>query len=345
MTEKIARETSGGGRGERLLVVGPAWVGDMVMAQSLFIALKRRDPDCEIDVLGPAWSTPLLARMPEVRSALVLEVGHGETGVRKRWRLGRRLVGHYDRAIVLPRSMKSALVPFFARIPRRVGFTGEQRYGVLTERRRLDRTVLDQTVKRFVALGLPPEDSQASIPYPKLRVDPARQRQLRSQYGLDAPLIALMPGAEYGPAKQWPLTHFGAVASAMVARGYQVVVLGGPKEGPAGERIAEGRVGVINLCGSTSLTDAVDLLGACDQAISNDSGLMHVAAAVGTHLQAVYGSSSPHYTPPLTGAADIHWLDLACSPCFERTCPLGHTRCLKEIEPERVERSLIAVTR
>lgn len=330
------RKAQGAAAGERILVVGPAWVGDMVMAQSLFIALKRRDPDCEIDVLGPAWSTPLITRMPEVRSALVLEVGHGETGMRRRWRLGRRLKGHYDRAIVLPRSMKSALVPFFARIPKRVGFTGEQRYGVLTERRRLDKAVLDQTVKRFVSLGLPLEGTSDAVPHPKLRVDPARQQKLRSQYGLDAPLIALMPGAEYGPAKQWPLSHFREVAQAASERGFRVLVLGGPKDAPAGCEIGEGLPAVINLCGKTSLTDALDLLGLCQQAISNDSGLMHVAAAVGTHLQAIYGSSSPRYTPPLTEAADIHWLDLACSPCFERTCPLGHTRCLKEIAPERV---------
>lgn len=322
--------------GERILVVGPSWVGDMVMAQSLFITLKEHAPDCVIDVMGPKWSAPMLERMPQVRRAIVLETGHGQTGLRTRWRLGRSLKGEYDRAIVLPRSLKSALVPFFAGIPRRVGFTGEQRYVLLTERRRLDKAVLDQTVKRFVALGLPVEGTSDAIPDPHLRVDTERRQALRVTHGLTRPLIAMMPGAEYGPAKQWPLAYFRQVAEAMIERGYQVLVLGGPKDVDAGEAISQGLEGVLNLCGQTTLTDAVDLLGACEQAVSNDSGLMHVAAAVGTHVQAIYGSSSPNYTPPLTQARDIHWLNLTCSPCFERTCPLGHTRCLNDLEPSQV---------
>ncbi len=326
--------------GERILVVGPSWVGDMVMAQSLFIALKVHDPECVIDVMGPKWSAPMLERMPQVRRAIVLETGHGETGLRTRWHLGRSLKGEYDRSIVLPRSLKSALVPFFAGTPKRVGFTGEQRYVVLTERRRLDKAVLDQTVKRFVALGLPLEGTSDAIPEPHLQVDDARQRSLRVQHGLDRPLVAMMPGAEYGPAKQWPLAYFRRVAEAVTRRGHQVIVLGGPKDRDAGEEISQGLEGVINLCGETTLTDAVDLLGACEQAVSNDSGLMHVAAAVGTHVQAIYGSSSPNYTPPLTGARDIHWLNLSCSPCFERTCPLGHTRCLNDLAPEQVIEAL-----
>lgn len=328
--------THGNTGGARILVVGPSWVGDMVMAQSLFITLKEHDPDCVIDVMGPKWSAPMLARMHQVRRGIVLETGHGETGLRTRWRLGRSLKGDYDRAIVLPRSLKSALVPFFAGIPHRVGFTGEQRYVVLTERRRLDKAVLDQTVKRFVSLGLPVDGSADRIPYPHLTVDSERQLALKHMYGLERPLIAMMPGAEYGPAKQWPLAHFRHIAKTMTGRGYQVIVLGGPKDVPAGEQISDGLDRVINLCGQTSLTDAVDLLGACEQAISNDSGLMHVAAAVGTHVQAIYGSSTPNYTPPLTAARDIHWLNLSCSPCFERTCPLGHTRCLNDLSPSQV---------
>lgn len=327
-------------RGERILVVGPSWVGDMVMAQSLFITLKAHDPDCVIDVMGPKWSAPMLERMPQVRRAIVLETGHGQTGLRTRWRLGRSLKGEYDRAIVLPRSLKSALVPFFAGVPRRVGFTGEQRYVVLTERRRLDKVVLDQTVKRFVALGLPVEGTSDAIPEPHLQVDAARQQTLREAHGLHQTLIAMMPGAEYGPAKQWPLAYFRQVAEAVTRHGYQVIVLGGPKDTEAGEEISQGLEGVFNLCGQTTLTDAVDLLGACEQAVSNDSGLMHVAAAVGTHIQAIYGSSTPNYTPPLTQARDIHWLNLSCSPCFERTCPLGHTRCLNDLEPTRVIETL-----
>ncbi len=328
----------------RILVVGPSWVGDMVMAQSLFMTLKARHPGATLGVLAPAWSQPILARMPEVDEAIALEVGHGEFGWQVRREVARSLRGRFDRAIVLPRSWKSALVPFLARIPERIGFTGEQRVGLLTRWRKLDKSVLDQTVKRFVSLGLAEDEAARgdfSIPRPRLRVDPESQRRLRESLGLgDGAAIGLMPGAEYGPAKQWPLNYFRELAMALTQRGYSVWVLGGPKDAEDGEHIACGLDGVVNLCGRTKLADAVDLLAACEQVVTNDSGLMHVAAAVGTRIQAIYGSSSPAYTPPLTANAVIHDLKLDCSPCFQRTCPLGHTHCLKHIMPERLSNAI-----
>ncbi|GAA3896282.1 lipopolysaccharide heptosyltransferase II [Halomonas cibimaris] len=322
----------------RLLVVGPSWVGDMVMAQSLFIMLKRRYPGATVGVVAPPWSEPILERMAEVDAVHPLAVGHGEFGWKARRALARQLRGRYDRAIVLPRSWKAALVPFLARIPERVGFLGEQRYGLLTERRALDKTVLDQTVKRFVALGLPEAETASgafALPEPRLEVDRASQTRLGEQHGLGKrPAIAMMPGAEYGPAKQWPLRYFHALAARLSEDGYAVRVIGGPKDHPAGEAIVEGLAHARNLCGETSLADAVDLLAGSEQAVTNDSGLMHVAAAVGTRVQAIYGSSSPAYTPPLTANAQIHYLALDCSPCFKRVCPLGHTNCLNHLYPE-----------
>lgn len=326
---------------ERILVVGPSWVGDMVMAQSLFMTLKQRSPGCRISVLAPAWSQPIIERMPEVEEALALPAGHGDFALKARWQLGRSLRGRFDRAIVLPRSWKAALVPFFARIPVRVGFTGEQRYGVLTECRKLDKSVLDQTVKRFTSLGLPVEEANppVGIPEPALVTDSANQLRLRGELGLvapPAPIIGMMPGAEYGPAKQWPLAHFRALAESLTRQGAEVRIFGGPKDVAAGEEIAQGLAGVHNLCGKTRLADAVDLIAECREVVSNDSGLMHVAAAVGARIQGIYGSSSPHYTPPLTANREIHWLALECSPCFKRVCPLGHTNCLNHIAPERL---------
>ncbi|WP_136247190.1 lipopolysaccharide heptosyltransferase II [Halomonas borealis] len=333
-------------RGERILVVGPSWVGDMVMAQSLFKTLKARDPAARIGVVAPAWSRPILERMAEVDEVAALEVGHGEFGWAARRRLAAGLRGRFDRAIVLPRSWKSALVPFLARIPRRVGFHGEQRFGLLNERRRLDKTLLDQTVKRFVSLGLPAAEAAQgdfAIPRPALRRDEASLASLHEALGLGRrPAIAMMPGAEYGPAKQWPLAHFRTLAEALVAEGFEVRVIGGPKDDTAGETIAEGIEHAHNLCGKTRLADAVDLLADCRQAVTNDSGLMHVAAAAGTRVQAIYGSSSPAYTPPLTEEAHIHYLALDCSPCFARTCPLGHTNCLKQQPPERLLRAMLS---
>jgi heptosyltransferase-2 len=330
--------------GERILVVGPSWVGDMVMAQSLFKTLKARQPDCTIAVLAPAWSQPILARMVEVDETVALDIGHGEFGWRERRRVARSLRGRFDRAIVLPRSWKSALVPFLARIPRRVGFTGEQRVVLLTERRKLDKSVLDQTVKRFVALGLGADEARQgdfALPRPRLEIDTDNLAALKAEHGLGArPAIGMMPGAEYGPAKQWPLAHFRTLAERLIAEGFEVRILGGPKDMQAGERIAGGLAHVYNLCGKTRLADAVDLLADCRQVITNDSGLMHVAAAVGTRVQALYGSSSPRYTPPLTDNAAIHTLALTCSPCFARSCPLGHTHCLTRLGPERVIQAL-----
>ena len=332
------------GAGESaVLVVGPSWVGDMVMAQSLFKVLKDREPGRAIDVLAPAWSLPIVRRMPEVREAIALDTAHGELGIGKRRRLARQLPA-YARAIVLPRSLKAALVPWFAGIPRRTGFRGESRYFLINDVRPFDRRVLDQTVKRFVALGLEAgAPMPAELPEPGLRVDRERQNELLEELGLDTarPVIAFMPGAEYGPAKCWPLDYFGALAGMLDADGFSVWILGSDKDRAAGERIAAAAPAE-NLCGRTALVDTVDLLALTRQVVSNDSGLMHVAAAVGTRVHGIYGSSSPDFTPPLTANRTIHYLRLDCSPCFERTCPLGHLNCLNNIAPERVRDAIVA---
>ncbi len=320
------------------LIVGPSWVGDMVMAQALLILLKQRRPDESLDVLAPAWSLPIVARMPEVRRGIAAETGHGELGLGARRRIGYELREEsYERAIVLPRSLKSALIPWFARIPRRTGFRGESRYGLINDIRPFDTSVLDQTVKRFIALGLDPDEGLPEIPFPALTVDRQKQGAVMEALGIatDRPVVAMMPGAEYGPAKCWPLEYFAELAALLGNEGYEVWVLGSDKDASAGERIASGS-GAHNLCGRTSLEDVVDLLGYAEQAVSNDSGLMHVAAAVGTHVHGIYGSSSPEFTPPLAKRRDIHWLHLECSPCFERSCPLGHLRCLKELSVARL---------
>ena len=331
---------------ERILVVGPAWVGDMVMAQSLFITLKQRFPNSEIDVLAPSWSRPLLARMPEVHAAVMLPVEHGQFGFGVRQRLGRALNRRYQRAVVLPRSWKSALVPAFAHIPVRTGYRGEWRYGLINDMRKLDKKLLTQTVQRYVALGLekgallPP-----SIPQPRLKVDRDNQAMLLdiNRLKLDKPVVALLPGAEYGPAKRWPVQRYAELAERLVKAGRQVWVFGSAKEHELGDAILKHAVeGVTNLCGSTKLVDAVDLMALAQCAVTNDSGLMHMAAAVGVKLVAIYGSSSPDYTPPLTDKADVVYLKLDCSPCFERECPLKHLNCLNQIAVDDIYRRALA---
>lgn len=325
------------------LIVGPSWVGDMVMAQALFKELKRREPARELDVLAPAWSLPIVARMPEVRRGIASETAHGQIGLRTRWRIARALSAEtYDRAIVLPRSFKAALIPWFAGIRRRTGFRGESRFGLINDVRPFDPALLDQTVKRFVALGIGRDETLLEIPEPALRVDHQRQATLRRKLGLgsERPVIAMMPGAEYGPAKCWPLDYFAELARRLDNAGFDVWVLGSDRDKPAGAEIAAGSAAV-NLCGLTTLEDVIDLLALTGQVVSNDSGLMHVAAAVGTRVHGIYGSSSPKFTPPLTKNREIHYLGLDCSPCFERECPLGHLNCLKGLSADAILQDIL----
>ncbi len=323
---------------ERILVVGPAWVGDMVMAQSLFITLIQADPAVVIDVLAPAWSLPLLSRMPQVNDAIALPVSHGELALATRFRLGRQLRQRgYTRAIVIPRSFKAALVPFFAGIPVRTGYRGEMRYGVINDMHSLDKAVLTQTVQRQVALGLPKTVEQPpAIPYPELQINEQNQKRLLEKLGLkkEKPVVGLMPGAEYGPAKQWPISYYQELAGKLLAKGYQVWVFGSEKERAIGKQIGQAGNSVVNLCGKTHLEDVIDLIALCESVVSNDSGLMHVACATGRRVIAIYGSSSPAYTPPLSKNAEVIYRYLECSPCFKRVCPLGHTNCLTGIDSD-----------
>lgn len=330
----------------KYLIVGPSWVGDMVMADSLYRLLLTRDPQAEIDVVAPSWSLPILERMDEVRRAIELPVGHGKAAFATRIAVGRALRGElYTQAIVLPRSWKSALVPYFARVPTRTGFRGEWRYGLINDMRPFDAAKLDQTVKRFAALGIAADESSLpALEPPRLRVDAASRLRTLERLSLQpgAEVVALLPGAEYGPAKQWPADYYADLAARLDRVGVSVWVLGSAKEKPLGDSIAAVG-GVRNLCGETTLGEVVDLLGETRVAVSNDSGLMHVAAAVGTQVVAIYGSSSPDVTPPLTARRSIFYLGLDCSPCFERTCPLGHLRCLRDVAVDGVCSTVITL--
>lgn len=329
-----------------VLVVGPSWVGDMVMAQSLFMQLKRDREDIDIDVLAPTWSLPVIARMPEVRRGIALDVAHGELAWTRRRALAHELreIG-YAQAIILPRSLKAALVPFFARIPRRTGYRGEHRYWLINDMRRFDPALLDQTVKRFVGLGLDAGMApDTRILEPRLRTEPRNWRRLAARFGIDdgRRIVAIMPGAEYGPAKRWPAERFARLAKSLTDAGLKIVILGSEKERDIAAEIVRGTQDAVDLCGRTELVDVIDVLAAASVAVSNDSGLLHIAAAVGTHVIAIYGSSTPDFTPPLTEAKTTIYLGLPCSPCFARTCPLTHLACLMSIDVSTVEKSVLA---
>jgi heptosyltransferase-2 len=325
----------------RILVVGPSWVGDTVLAQPLFKLLHARHAGLALDVLAPRWTFSLLERMPEVRRAIENPFAHGELKLGARRRLGHALGAEgYDQAIVLPNTFKSALVPFFAGIRTRTGYIGELRHWILNDARRLDRERLPQMAQRYAALGLPRgEAPRLPLPALALRVDEAARRAALARLGLDRsrPAAALAPGAEYGPAKRWPARYFGELAQGLAAHGCTVWLIGSRNDRQAGAEIERHSGGVCrNLCGETTLAEAIDLLASASLVVSNDSGLMHVAAALGKPLIALYGSSSPAYTPPLSPNARVLKLDLPCSPCFKRECPLGHFNCMMQLTPDRV---------
>lgn len=314
------------------------------MAQPLYRRLKQYRPGCHISVLAADWTFPLLDRMPEVDETLRNPFAHGQLRLLDRWRLGRSLRGRFDEVIVLPNSYKSALVPWFAHIPKRTGFVGEARYGLLNDARVFVPGELPQMVERFALLA---ESRQASlprpVPQPRLSIHAAtRQAALsRNALNLARPIAAFCPGAEYGPAKRWPARHFAALARRLVADGYQVWLFGSERDKPDTTPVSTPpHPHIVDLAGKTSLAEAIDLLSLAQVVVTNDSGLMHVAAALQRPLVAIYGSSSPEFTPPLSDTAEIVSLDLECSPCFERICPLGHLDCLEKLLPDQVEAAI-----
>lgn len=329
----------------KILIVAPAWIGDTVLAQPLFMRLHNLLPDLTIDALAPRWVAPVLGRMAEIRHCIDSPFQHGQLDLAARRALARRLATEkYDAAIVLPNSLKSALIPWLAGIPLRIGFTGEARYGLLNYRLKLDKQALPTMAERFAALAAPwlEKNSQPPLATPRLQTSPAQQAHTLAALGLARParLVVCCPGAEYGPAKRWPAHHFASLAQHLIAGGSDVWLLGSAKDKPVGDAISGSAPACRNLCGSTNLEHAIDLLALADAVVCNDSGLMHIAAAVGTPLVALYGSSSPGFTPPLSAQATVLSRKLACSPCFKRECPLGHLDCLEKLPAEAVQAAL-----
>lgn len=344
----------------KILVVAPSWIGDTVLAQPLLTRLKRQHADARIEVLAPAWSAPLLARMSEVDAVIKSPFAHGDFKFWARCALGRQIrreagAQAFTHAYVLPNSWKSALVPFFAGIPRRIGYQGEARFGLLNQRHVLDKLAHPQLVQRYAALAgaLSADEATdrateeatdkttevATSLRPVLQSSPEQQRAARTALGLplDAAPVIFCPGAEYGPAKRWPTWHFASLARRIVSADKPVWLLGSAKDAALGEQIVRASdSAALNLCGKTTLDQAIDLLATARAVVTNDSGLMHVAAALNRPVVALYGSSSPLYTPPLSPLAHIVRQYLPCSPCFKRECPLGHLDCLNGLTPDTV---------
>jgi heptosyltransferase-2 len=343
------------GSPRKILVLGPAWVGDMVMSQTLYQLLKQQDPTVVIDVMAPPATAPLLALMPEVHKTIPLPARYGSgLSLKQRYQIAKNLRAEgYDTAILLPNSFMSALIPFFARIPNRIGWTREGRFILLTDSRRLNKQTYPLMIERFMALGLP-KKTVLPKPYPRPQfvVDPHMVSATCVKLGLNPtakPILAICPGAEFGPSKRWPEDYYAKVVQTKLAEGWQVWIFGSKKDQEVAAAIKAHPLAapadLIDLTGRTNLLEAVDLLSSATQVLSNDSGLMHISAALGKPLVVVYGSTDPRFTPPLSDQVKILRLDLPCSPCFERVCPLQHFRCMKDLQPELILEALAELER
>lgn len=324
---------------KNILVVGPSWVGDMVMAQSLFIRLKQLYPESTISVLAPPWTLPLIERMPEVVAGISLPFGHGDLKLRERRQFGRSLRSkQFDTAFILPNSLKSALIPFHAKIPIRIGWRGEMRSWILNDCRVLDKSALPLMVQRFVALAENGIDSSVDYPKPALKIDKKKRQVVVTEKELNTqkPVLGICPGAEFGTSKQWPAAHYAELAMGLMKAGWQVWLFGSNNDAVVASEI-QGRIDISlqenfrNLAGKTNLSEAIDLMSLATAVVSNDSGLMHIAAALELPVVGIYGSTSPDFTPPLSERVKLLSLDLDCRPCFKRECPLQHLNCLNQL--------------
>lgn len=342
-------------KAKRVLVVAPAWVGDMVMAEPVFSRLKALGA-AHVAVLAPSWTRALTTRMPTVDSEIAADFAHGELALKSRYVLAKSIRDTFDIAVILPRSLKSALIPFFAGIKTRIGYVGECRFGLLTHAYRLDKTLLPLTRDRFLYLVDKEKPQQPSNPV--LIADKTNAWRLLADNGIlfsdndsgqninnfkstdsGQKILILCPGAEYGPSKQWSLSRFAAIANLAKQAGATVIALGSAKDQAIIQTIQNQASNVISLAGKTSITDAIDLLAIADAVLCNDSGLMHIAAAVQVPLLAIYGSTTPNMTPPLCAHAKVLQTPLTCRPCFLRQCPktgADYMRCMDSIHVEQV---------
>ena len=328
---------------KKILIIGPAWIGDMVMAQSLFLLLKQRSPSAHLDVLAPARTMGLLSRMPEVRQAIEAPFLHLKFEFWKHYSLARQLrQQNYDQVIILPNSFKSAISPWLAGIKIRTGWLGESRYFALNDIRHLNKSQYPMMIERFMGLGLAPNQPiPKPYPYPQLSISPDPIKTLHKNksrlFTPNTPILAMCIGAEFGPAKRWPAAYFAEVANHQIKSGWHVWLIGSIKDSPIAREIMQlTHQRCEDLTGQYELTEIIDVLALTTGVLTNDTGLMHIAAAINKPTIVLYGSTSPVFTPPLSPKAISLKLNLPCQPCFKRECRFEHYRCLTELTPSRI---------
>jgi heptosyltransferase-2 len=340
--------------GTRILIIAPNWIGDAVMSQPLIAAIKQALPACTIDVLTTPWVAPIYRACVEVNHLIEAPLQHGKLQWQARLQLAKQLrLANYACCFILPNSLKAALIPWLAKIPVRIGYRGEMRFGLinrsLANPSKANRTPMVEHYANLLRLlpGLTTwsmNTKPAHLQIPTSDQIDIQTRFRREQIALDA-LYVFSPGAEFGPAKRWPIAHFAKLASLILQQNARshIIILGGASDAQMGQLIqtqttlpAASAARLHNWCGTTSLNQALATIANCQSMISNDSGLMHVAAALQISQVAIFGSSDPRHTAPQSSKARVIWLHLSCSPCYQRTCPLGTLACLQEITPTQV---------
>jgi len=324
---------------EKLLVIPQNWLGDIVMSQTLLKRIKSENPNTVIDILVNSTFKSLVERMPEISKAVILDCGHKELGLLKRLNLARRIKGNYDQSIVLSRSIKSALIPYLAKIPIRTGELGESRYILINDLKKFTKEDRRKTAFRYVSMFSKKQEVLNEKYYPSLKSDLENIKILSKKYklNLDKKIIIFAPGAAFGPSKMWPVERFKELGEKL-NKDFFILILGSNGEKKIGDKIVTNK-NMMNLCGETTITDAVDLMHVSEFCVSNDSGLMHLASATNTKSISIYGATSPELTPPLTSNKEIHYRGISCSPCFEKKCKYGHYNCLVEIQADDVFKS------
>ena len=342
----------------KILVIAPSWIGDLVMSQCLYKELKKLYLNAEIHVMAPKWCLDVLKRMPEVSKSILMPIGHGALDIKTRYTIGKKLRDEqYDQAYILPNSFKSALIPFFAKIPVRTGWLGEQRYFILTDIKK-NKKDFPRRIERYTVLSHHDNEIRTSadikdIPYPSLQTRPLNSDECMQKFKIHtkSDVMGICPGAEYGLTKKWPPEYYAETAVKFLKKNSQreVWIFGSTKDAETAECIKQNIPDeladkVLILAGKTTIEEAIDLLAGCSIVICNDSGLMHISAAVGTRLVAIFGSTSTLYTPPTTTEDKALMIESTeeCHPCFKKTCRFGSLSCLKKLTPDIVRQKINA---
>lgn len=302
----------------KTLIIAPSWIGDTIISQSLYITLKNIYPKMVIDVLAPKWSFPVLKHMPEINSSFISFIEHGKLNFKEQYRLSKMLkLQNYDQSFILPNSFLSACIPFFARIKKRTGWRGEIRYGLLNDMRILDKKLLPSMVLRYVALAynknyMKLKNFKYSVPFPKLKIDKNIKKHVMKKFILNTErlIIGLCPSSASNIKKRWPHYHYANLAITLIKQGYQIILFGSSQDYDLGKKIMKfftkkEKKFCYNLTSSTTLEQAIYLLDSCCAVVSNDSGLMHISAALNRPLLALYGPTNPIFCPPLSSNSKV----------------------------------------